>query len=435
MEIYVLIVLMVANGFFAMSEIALVSARRARLQPLADRGDKAARLATELGAEPTRFLSTVQIGITSVAMLSGIVGEAALAPPLARAFGNWGVAPVTAGYMATAAVVALITYFSIVVGELVPKRIGQLNAERVARFVARPIQWLAVVSKPFVWLLTHSTQLLLRVLGIDDSRRNPVTEEEIQAVLHEGSSAGVIEEAERQMVQNLFRLDDRSIATLMTPRTDIAALAVGATAEVVVRTMESHPHSRYPVVHGDRQNVVGVVSARALLLALLRNEPLDLEKLSRAPVFVPESISGRDMLEYFREGRTNMSFVVDEYGSLLGLVTLHDVLEAITGQFAGAPEERSAMRREDGSWLLDGQIPLTDLAQHLSLQWPDDGIDEDFETLSGLIYWQLGRIPGTTDAVQWQGWRFEVVDMDGRRIDKVLASQCRADSRTGTRPE
>ena len=431
MEIYALIVLIVLNGFFAMSEIALVSARRARLQPLVDKGDSSARIATELGSEPTRFLSTVQIGITSVAMLSGIVGEAALAPPLAEKFVEWGATTQAAGYFATAVVVALVTYFSIVVGELVPKRIGQIHAESIARFVARPIRALSLVSKPFVWLLTLSTQLLLRLLRIDDTRRNPVTEEEIQAVLHEGSTAGVIEEAERQMVQNLFRLDDRSIATLMTPRADIASLDVDARPDEVIATMEAEPHSRYPVVGSDRQDVIGVVSARALLLALLRGEQLNLEHLAKAPVFVPESISGRDILERFREGRTNMAFVVDEYGSLQGLVTLHDILEAITGQFGSAPEDSWAVRREDGSWLLDGQIPMTDLAQHLALDWPDADMDEDFETLSGLVFWQLGRIPQTTDSIRWQGWTFEVVDMDGQRIDKVLASRSLAAPEAG----
>jgi putative hemolysin len=431
MEIYALIVLILLNGFFAMSEIALVSARRARLQPLVERGDASARIAAALGAEPTRFLSTVQIGITSIAMLSGIVGEATLAPSLAERFIEWGATAQAAGYFATAVVVLLVTYFSIVVGELVPKRIGQIHAESVARIVARPIQLLSLASKPFVWLLTHSTQLLLRLLGIDDSRRNPVTEEEIEAVLHEGSTAGVIEEEERQMVQNLFRLDDRSIATLMTPRADIVSLEFDAKPEEVIAAMEAEPHSRYPVVGTDRQDVIGVVSARALLLALLRGEQLDLARLAKAPVFIPESISGKDTLERFREGRTNMAFVVDEYGSLQGLVTLHDVLEAITGQFGPESEDRWAVRREDGSWLLDGQIPMTDLAQHLDLQWPDAAIDGDFETLSGLVFWQLGRIPKTAESIRWQGWTFEVVDMDGQRIDKVLAAPTAAAGRSG----
>ena len=423
MEIYALIVLIVLNGFFAMSEIALVSARRARLQPLVEKGDSAARVAAELGAEPTRFLSTVQIGITSIAMLSGIVGEAALAPPLAAKFEAWGATGQVAVYFATAVVVTIVTYFSIVVGELVPKRLGQIHAERVARLVARPIQLLALACKPFVWLLTLSTQLLLRLLGIDDSRRSQVTEEEIHAVLHEGSTAGVIEEEERRMVQNLFRLDDRSISTLMTPRADIASLDFDASPEEVITMLETEPHSRYPIVRSDRQDVIGVVSARALLLALLRGKKLDLEQVAKPPVFVPENTTGRDILESYRQGRTNMAFVVDEYGSLLGLVTLHDILEAITGQLAGTPEDSSATRREDGSWLFDGRIPMTDLLQHLSIGWPADGIDEEFDTLSGLVLWRLGRIPKATESIRWQGWRFEVVDMDGQRIDKVLASR------------
>jgi putative hemolysin len=424
MEIYLLLLLIVLNGFFAMSEIALVSARRARLQPLIDRGDASARIAAELGAEPTRFLSTVQIGITSIAMLSGIVGEATLAPPLAAQFVAWGTTAKTAELLALIVVVLTVTYFSIVIGELVPKRIGQINAERVARVVARPIQLLATASRPFVWLLTASTQFVLRVLGVEDKHRTAVTEEEIEALLKEGSTAGVIEEDERKMVENLFRLDDRSIATLMTPRGDIAALDHDATPAEVMRIMEAEPHSRYPVIQGDRQDVVGVVSARALLLALLRGEPLDIDALAIPPLFVPESISGRDMLERFREGRTNMAFVVDEYGSLQGLVTLHDVLEGITGQFqVENPEDRWATPRDDGSWLLDGQIPMTDLAAHLSLEWPTIEEEGEFETVSGLIHWRLGRIPRVTERIDWQGWRFEIVDMDGNRIDKVLASK------------
>jgi magnesium and cobalt exporter, CNNM family len=423
MEIYLLFLLILLNGFFAMSEIALVSARRARLQSLIDRGDAAARVAAALGTEPTRFLSTVQIGITSIAMLTGIVGEATLAPPFAAQFEEWGATPRTAGYLALVVVVATVTYFSIVIGELVPKRIGQIHAERVARFVARPIQLLATVSRPFVWLLTGSTKFVLRALGIEDTHRTSVTEEEIEAVLQEGSTAGVIEEEERQMVANLFRLDDRSIATLMTPRADIAALDHDAGPAAVIKVMESEPHSRYPVIQGDRQEVVGVVSARALLLALLRGQALDIDAHAKPPLFVPETITGRDMLERFRKGRTNMAFVVDEYGSLMGLVTLHDVLEGITGQFHGDPEDRWAVQRDDGSWLFDGQIAMTDLATHLALEWPVPGDDEDFETVSGLIHWRLGRIPRVTDNIVWQGWRFEVVDMDGNRIDKVLASR------------
>jgi putative hemolysin len=424
MEAALLVVLILVNGFFAMSEIGLVSARKARLQPLVDAGDASARLAASLGAEPTKFLSTVQIGITSVGLLSGIVGEATLAPPLEKQLEGLGVPMPAAGYSATAIVVALITFFSIVVGELVPKRIGQINAERVARWVAFPIHWLALVSKPFVWLLTVSTQALLRMLGIDDRSRSQVTEEEIDAVLAEGSDAGVIDEKERRMVRNLFRLDDWSIASLMTPRSDMVALQAVSTPGEMLAVLESTPHSRYPVIRGRRQNVIGVVSAKTLLLASLPGEVLDLEKVAEPPQFLPESATGMDVLENFRATSVNLAFVVDEYGTVLGLVTLHDLVEAIAGEFkATSPDEARAVRREDGSWLLDGQIPMLELIDRLDMGVADAESAAEFDTLSGLILRALGRVPHAADKVHWRGWTFEVMDMDRHRIDKVLATR------------
>lgn len=329
-----------------------------------------------------------------------------------------------AGYIATAIVVALVTYFAIVVGELVPKRIGQINAERVARLVAFPIHWLALASKPFVWLLTISTQALLRLLGIDDRSRSQVTEEEIDAVLAEGSDAGVIEEQERRMVRNLFRLDDWSVASLMTPRPDMVAMKAGSTPAEILAILESTPHSRYPVIRDRRQNVIGVVSAKTLLLESLRCEVLDLEKVAEPPLFLPESTTGMDVLESFRATDVNLAFVVDEYGTVLGLVTLHDLVEAIAGEFkAASPDEARAVRREDGSWLLDGQIPMLELVDRLDLNVPDAEAAAEFDTLSGLILHVLGRVPRTADRVQWRGWTFEVMDMDRHRIDKVLATR------------
>jgi putative hemolysin len=426
MEIALLVVLILVNGFFAMSEIGLISARKARLQPLADAGDPTARLAASLGAEPTKFLSTVQIGITSVGMLSGIVGEATLAPPVQAYLGTLGVTAPASGYIATVIVVLLVTYFAIVVGELVPKRIGQINAERVARLVAFPIHWLALASKPFVWLLTISTQALLRLLGIDDQGRSHVTEEEIYAVLAEGSVAGVIEEQERRMVRNLFRLDDWSVASLMTPRPDMVAMKAGSTPGEILAILESTPHSRYPVIRDVRQNVIGVVSARTLLLASLRGEVLDLEKVAEPPLFMPESATGMDVLESFRATDASLAFVVDEYGTVMGLVTMHDLVEAIAGEFmAASPDEARAVQREDGSWLLDGQIPMPEFIDRLDLTAADADAAADFDTLSGLILHVLGSVPRTAERVQWRGWTFEVMDMDRHRIDKVLATRRR----------
>lgn len=425
MDTAILIGLILMNGFFAMSEISLVTARRARLQKLIDSGDKTARLAVQLGSEPTKFMSTIQIGITSVGMLSGIVGEAAWAPLLKEQLIGFGISDQAAGYTATGLVVAIVTYFAIVIGELVPKRIGQTHAERIARFVARPIQMLALISKPFVMLLSGSTRALLRIFAIDDSRRNAVTEDEIHAVLAEGSEAGVIEESEHRMVRNLFRLDDLAIVSFMTPRADVVMLDAEATPQEVLAVLEDSPHSRYPVTRsGEEEEIIGVVAARELLLRALRGEPLNLESAAQPPLFVPESISGMSLLESFRSSGDYFAFVVNEYGTVLGLITLHDLLEAITGSAMGAvADDGRAVKREDGSWLFDGQISMHELFDHLDLRNVSDDAERRYRTLSGMIIQELGRLPQTTDRVQRNGWVFEVVDMDGYRIDRVLASR------------
>lgn len=433
MDTAILIGLILMNGFFAMSEISLVTARKARLQKLIDAGDKAARLAVKLGSEPTKFMSTIQIGITSVGMLSGIVGEAALAPPLREQLIGLGLSDLAAGYTATGLVVAAVTYFAIVIGELVPKRIGQTHAEGIARFVARPIQILALMSKPFVLLLSGSTRALLRIFAIDDNRRNAVTEDEIHAVLAEGSEAGVIEESEHRMVRNLFRLDDLAIVSFMTPRADIVMLDAASTAQEVLAVLEDSPHSRYPVTHGGEEDILGVVSARELLLRTLRGEPLNLESAAQPPLFVPESISGMALLENFRRSGDYFAFVVNEYGTVLGLITLHDLLEAITGSIMGAsPDDERAVQREDGSWSFDGQISMHELFDHLGLRNVSDDAERRYRTLSGLIINELGRLPQIADRVQRNGWLFEVVDMDGRRIDRVLASREQAQNPRST---
>jgi putative hemolysin len=422
MEAVILIALILINGFFAMSEISLVTARRARLQGLIDSGDKAAKVAVQLGSEPTKFLSTVQIGITSVAMLSGIVGEAAFAPPLETWLLGLGVSERASSYAATGLVVAMITYFAIVAGELVPKRIGQTHAESVARFVARPIRMLATISKPFVWLLSASTRILLRLFAIDDSRRSAVTEDEIRAVLAEGSELGVIEQHEHRMVRNLFRLDDLAIVSLMTPRGAIVMLDVASSRLEILAVLESSPHSRYPVFRRGEDDIIGVVSARDLLLRTLRNESLELEAIAQPALFVPEGISGMDLLEHFRQSGEYLAFVVDEYGTVLGLITLHDLLEAITGSIRGttADDER-AVRREDGTWLFDGQLSIHELSDYLGLRDTLEDPDGGYRTLSGLIIQELRRLPRITDRVRRDGWVFEVVDMDGHRVDRVLA--------------
>ncbi|MGO4809707.1 hemolysin family protein [Cupriavidus sp. 2MCAB6] len=424
MEIAILLALILINGLFAMSEIALMTARKARLQRRIEEGDRGAIEAIKLGEDPTRFLSTVQIGITSIGVLNGVVGESTLAQPLGVWLQGLGLQASTAGYVATIIVVAGLTYFSIVLGELVPKRLGQMAPETIARLVSRPISFLALASTPFVKLLSSSTRLVLRMLGVKSGRGPAVTEEEIHALLVEGSEAGVIEQHEHTMVRNVFRLDDRQLTSLMVPRGDVVCLDVEVPLEENLRRIEESDHSRFPVVRGGMHDMLGVVSARQLLARRLRGEPTDLAAVVQPPVFVPESVTGMELLENFRISGGQIAFVIDEYGEVLGLVTLQDLIEAITGEFKqdGVGEEW-AVQREDGSWLLDGLIPIPELKDRIGLRHVPEEDKERYHTLSGMLLLLLGRLPQTGDTVRWADWKFEIVDMDGKRIDKVLASR------------
>lgn len=425
MEIAILFALICLNGLFAMSEIALVTARKTRMQKLVDEGDSGAAAAIKLGEDPTRFLSTIQIGITSIGVLNGIVGEAALAGPLAQWFVHAGMDAKTAGYLSTGLVVVLITYFSIVVGELVPKRMGQTNPEAFARLVSRPINFLALATKPFVWLLSASTRGLLKLLGVKENSGAAVTEEEIQAILVEGRTAGVIESQEHTMVRNVFRLDDRQIGSLMVPRGDVVCLDIDDSLEINLGRMEQADHARYPVVRGDMNNVVGVLNARQWLAQTVRHkgEQKLKDQPLQAALYVPETITGMELLDNFRTSDEQMAFVIDEYGEVQGIVTLQDLIEAITGEFQPHdPEASWAVQREDGSWLLDGHIPVPELKDHLALDTVPEEERGRYHTLSGMIMLLLGRMAKEADVVEWENWRFEVVDMDGKTLDKVLAT-------------
>lgn len=426
MEIAILFALICLNGLFAMSEIALVTARKSRMQKLVDEGDSGAVAAIKLGEDPTRFLSTIQIGITSIGVLNGIVGEAALAGPLALWLIESGMQAKTAGYVSTGLVVVLITYFSIVVGELVPKRLGQTNPEALARLISRPINFLALATKPFVWLLSASTRGLLKVMGVKESNGSVVTEEEIQAILVEGHTAGVIESQEHTMVRNVFRLDDRQIGSLMVPRSDVVFLDIDDSLDVNLTRMEEADHARYPVVRGDMNNIVGVLNARQWLAQTVRQkgeQKLSNQKL-QAALYVPETITGMELLDNFRTSDLHMAFVIDEYGEVQGIVTLQDLIEAITGEFQPRDEETSwAVQRADGSWLLDGHIPVPELKDCLNLHAVPEEERGRYHTLSGMVMLLLGRVPSEADVVEWEDWRFEVVDMDGKTLDKVLATK------------
>jgi putative hemolysin len=422
MDVALLGFLILLNGMFAMSEMALTASRKARLQVMLEAGEPGALAAMALHDNPTKFLSTVQIGITSIGILNGIVGEAAFSEPLAswlqRAFD---VPARAAALSATGLVVLIITVLTIIFGELVPKRVGQLYPETAARLVATPMMWLSTATRPLVALLSMSTVAVLRLFGVRGGSSRSVTEEEIAASLEEGLDAGVIEQQEHQMVRNVFRLDDRQIGSMMMPRTEITWLDVSAPLADTLALMADNLHTRYPVCRGGLSEVLGVVSAQSLLPALARGEVPDLAAVLTPPVFVPETLSGMELLEQFRVSSAELVFVVDEYGEVQGVITVRDVLEAITGEFSVAADEDAwAVERANGSWLLDGLIPVPELKDRLGLKELPEEDRGRYNTLAGMIMLLLGRVPHTADRVDWNGWRFEVVDMDGKRVDKVL---------------
>lgn len=424
MEILFLFLLIVINGMFAMSEMALITAKRSRLTKLANDGDKAASVAITLGQEPTRFLSTIQIGMTAIGILNGIFGEAAFAKPLAITLRAYGLTEETAHIVATAVVVLSITYITIVIGELVPKRLGQSNPEGIACIVSRPMRSLTSITRPFGRLLTASTDAILRLMGKQNLTMPSVTEEEIHAMLEEGSEAGIIEQQEHEMVRNVFRLDDRQLGSLMVPRSDIVFLDTALPLQENISRVADSEHSRFPVCHGGLQFLLGVVNAKQLLAQTLKGGLTDLADHLQPCVYVPETLTGMELLDHFRTSGTQMVFVVDEYGEIQGLVTLQDMLEAVTGEFVPRNIEDSwAIEREDGSWLLDGLIPVPELKDTLDLKNVPEEDKGVYHTLSGLVMWLLGRMPQTGDVTQWENWRLEVVDMDSKRIDKVLASK------------
>mgnify|MGYP003575123366 CR=1 FL=1 len=420
MEILVLLGLIVLNGLFAMSEIAIVTAKKSRLMTLAAKGNSSAQTALKLAEDPTQFLSTVQIGITSIGIMNGIFGESILAEPFALWLQSFGVPVHFSDNFATTLVVVVVTYLSIVVGELVPKRIGQLSAERIACYVAKPMQVLAIITKPFVALLSGSTRALMRILGFHHTQAAQVTHEDIHAILDEGSSSGVIEQQEHAMVKNVLRLEARSIVSLMVPRADIVYLDTTLSLEENYQRVMKSPHSRFPVCIKQMDNLVGVINAKELLAEAIRGSTVNLEAMAQPCHVVPESLTGMELLDFFRSSHSQMVFVVDEYGDLKGIVTLQDLLEALTGEFImGEGEDAYVIRRDDGSLLLDGMLAVIDLKDCLEIdELPEEG---NYETLNGLIMLLMGRMPTTGDKVVVNEWLLEIVDMDGRRIDKVLA--------------
>lgn len=426
MELLILFAMILANGVFAMSEMALVSAKRIRLQHLADAGTRGAETALALAANPGHFLSTVQVGITSIGVLSGAYGEAALVSKLAPALAAIPLVGHLAHELAMGLVVVGITFLSLIFGELVPKRLALLRPEAIAVAVARPMNALAQASSFFVRLLSGTTEAVLRLFGVKERHDPPVTEEEIQGLMEQGTEAGVFEEHEKAFVSRAFRLDDRKVPAIMTPSIDIAFVDLDDDLDTnLQRIVESH-HSRLPVCRGSLGNVVGILSARSVLERLVQGAPLDLQSLVKPATYVPATVALIDLLEHFKRTRSEIALVVNEFGDTDGLVTISDVLEAIVGDLPAEDEEEGEdmVRREDGSWLVDGSVGLDRLRQVLGgdVRFPEEDLGA-YHTVGGLVLTLLGRVPNVSEHFTWAGYRFEVVDMDRQRVDRVLVNR------------
>lgn len=425
-ELIAILLLILANGLFAMSEMAVVSARKTRLEQWAAEGNKRARAALTLSQTPNRFLSTVQIGITLVGILSGAFGGATLAERIGNSLRRIPWIGDSGPAVALALVVLLITYLSLVFGELVPKRLALNNPERIAVGVAIPMQALAALTAPVSHVLAFSTEAVFRLLGIQPSTEPPVTEEELKVMLQQGTEAGIFEAAEQDMVENVFRLNDRRVSAVMTPHPDIVWLDVNEPLAELRRKIIESAYSRFPVCRGDLDNLLGVVRTKDLLARALNDQPLDLLNCLRSPLFVPEGMPVSKVLQLFRNSKTHIALVIDEYGSIQGLVTLKDLLEAIVGEITPGiafDHEPEVVQREDGSWLVDGMLPIDEFKELFDLEMLPDEERSGYQTLGGFVMSQLGRIPQAGDHFEWQTLHFEVMDMDERRVDKVLVAR------------
>ncbi|MGB3518796.1 MAG: hemolysin family protein, partial [Elainellaceae cyanobacterium] len=425
LELLIILVLVLANGLFAMSEIAVVSSRKARLQEMSDKGDLKARAALELANSPNRFLSTVQVGITLIGILAGAFGGATLSQSLAVYLKRVPIALIAESSDAIALVVVVlsITYLSLILGELVPKRLALNHPEKIAASVAVPMRFLSVMTAPVVHLLTTSTEWVLKVLGIEANPNEPlVTEDEIKVLIRQGTEAGMFEMAEQDMLERVFRLSDQTVSALMTPRPDILWLDLNDTIDMNRQKLIRSNHTRFPVCQNSLDNMLGVVSVTDVLARSLTEQAIDFTALLQQPLFIPENTRALKVLEFFKQSGTHIALVVDEYGVIQGLVTLNDVMEVIIGDipFSDQPQEQPAIQREDGSWLVDGMLPIDRFKTLFKVRDLPGEQWGNYQTLGGFVITYLGRIPAAADHFYWNGFRFEVMDMDGNRVDKML---------------
>ncbi|MFN8399168.1 MAG: hemolysin family protein [Anaerolineales bacterium] len=424
-EIITILVLIVINGLLAMSEAALVASRKARLQQQASEGNKASALAVKLIEDPNIFLSAVQIGITLIGVLSGAVGGATIAEKLAVWFQNIPYIGPYSESVSLGLVVLTITVLTIWLGELVPKRLGINSPERIAQIVAGPMLFISRIFSPLIKLMSGATNFVLQLFGVNPSEDLPITEEELQLLIDQGTQAGVFEEAEQDMVEGIFSLGDTRVYSVMTPRTEIVWLDVSDTTEDILEKMSGSPYSRFPLRQDSLETIVGIVKSRDLLVSILSQKPIELKELAKPAYFIPETMLASRALEVLKKNNAEMLLVVDEFGGVQGLLTINDILEEIVGVMEG--DEPQATQRQDGSWLLDGMLEVDEFKEIFNLnELPHEA---EYETLSGFIMTSLGRLPQTADHFEWNNLRFEVVDMDGRRVDKVLVT---AKQKTGT---
>lgn len=417
-EIIIIFVFIVLNGVFVMSELAIASSRKARLQQRINEGDRRAETVLKLNQDPNMFLATVQIGITLISVLIGAVGGARLSEPLGRALLQYPAVAPYAESLSLTIVVVLLTIVSIVIGELLPKRLALHNPESVASFLAGPMTVISKILTPIVWLFGWITDALLRLLGVKPGTEPPVTEEEIQLLIDQGTQAGVFEESEQDMVEGVFSLGDQRVYSLMTPRTDIVYLDINDSTEEIRMKIAESGFSRFPVRQDSLDTILGLVKASDMLVRSLAGENIKLKDLLKPAYFIPETMYASRALEIFKEKGTEVLLVIDEFGGIQGLLTINDILEEIVGQIE--MEEPQATQRQDGSWLLDGMLEIDEFKEIFKVNALPH--EDEYETLSGFVMMSLGRVPQSADHFEWQGLRFEVIDMDGRRVDKVLVT-------------
>lgn len=420
MEIIILLALILINALFVISEIALVSARKSRLESQAEKGDERARRALDLANNPEKFLSAAQIGITLIAILTGVYSGDKFASYLQPSIEKIQLLQPYAATISTTIIVVIVTFLSIIFGELIPKRIGLLRAERIAKSVAGPMNTFAAITHPFVWLLNKTSNIFFSIFNIKRSKDDAVTEEEIKTLIGEGTEAGTIDEAEQEIIERVFHLGDRNITSLMTHRSDIIWFNLDDSEDKIKEKIFQEPHSAYPICDGTIDDIKGVVSIKDLYIS---PDNTLFKDLMIPALFIPENNSPYQVMEKFKESKIHSAFIVDEYGSILGLLTLNDIMEAIVGDIPQKDvDDYEIIKREDGSYLVDGQIPFYDfLTRFEKTEWMNEG-EHDFDTIAGFVLHELERIPKTGDKMEWKGFKLEVIDMDGHRIDKVLVT-------------